>query len=34
MLLPPLTYLRPTGQKLELMIGVLRYTVIEVEPTQ
>ena len=33
-LLPPLTYLRPTGQKLELMIGELRYTVIEVEPTQ
>ena len=33
-LLPPLTYLRPTGQKLELIIGDLRYTVIEVEPTQ
>ena len=33
-LLPPLTYLRPTGQKLELMLRDLRFTVIEVEPTQ
>ena len=33
-LLPPLTYLRPTGRKLELSVQELRFTVIEVEPTQ
>ena len=33
-LLPPLTFLRPTGQKLELLLHDLKLTVVEVEPTQ
>ena len=31
---PPLTYLRPTGRKLELTHKMITFTVIEVEPTQ
>jgi len=33
-LFPPLTYLRPTGRKLELAYQGVAYTVLEVEPRQ
>jgi hypothetical protein len=33
-LFPPLTYLRPTGRKLEVTCHGVKFTVLEVEPTQ